>query len=77
MGQGALREWTIDGKVAGRTRSAKGLTFATIEGAGHMVRWYTFYHFLIIRAHLTFQVPYDKPAESLEMVNRWLEGIEL
>ncbi|KJA20880.1 hypothetical protein HYPSUDRAFT_68198 [Hypholoma sublateritium FD-334 SS-4] len=36
---------------AGMTRSARGLTFATIEGAGHMV-------------------PYDKPKESLEMVNR-------
>jgi cathepsin A (carboxypeptidase C) len=33
-----LREWKVDGKVAGTTRSAQGLTFATIEGAGHMVR---------------------------------------
>ncbi|KAJ8503551.1 hypothetical protein ONZ45_g10765 [Pleurotus djamor] len=31
-----LREWTVDGAVAGRVRSAKGLTFLTIEGAGHM-----------------------------------------
>jgi len=31
------------------------LTFATIEGAGHMV-------------------PYDKPKESLELVQRWLTG---
>ncbi|KAF9481273.1 alpha/beta-hydrolase [Pholiota conissans] len=43
-----LKEWTVDGKKAGETRSAKG-------GAGHMV-------------------PYDKPKESLEMVNRWLSG---
>jgi len=32
-----LRGWTVDGKVVGETRSAKGLTFATIKGAGHMV----------------------------------------
>ncbi|KAG7446141.1 serine carboxypeptidase [Guyanagaster necrorhizus] len=50
-----LREWFIGGKKAGLTRSSKGLTFATIEGAGHMV-------------------PYDKPQESLELVNRWLKG---
>ncbi|KAJ3561893.1 hypothetical protein NP233_g9919 [Leucocoprinus birnbaumii] len=31
------REWLVDGKKAGLTRSAKGLTFATIDGAGHMV----------------------------------------
>jgi carboxypeptidase C (cathepsin A) len=32
-----LREWKVDGKTAGMTRSAQGLTFATIDGAGHMV----------------------------------------
>ncbi|KAJ7025527.1 serine carboxypeptidase [Mycena alexandri] len=50
-----LREWTVDGKRAGKTRSAKGLTFATVDAAGHMV-------------------PYDKPKESLQMVNRWIAG---
>ncbi|KAF4584581.1 hypothetical protein EYR40_004579 [Pleurotus pulmonarius] len=50
-----LRDWVVDGKSAGKTRSAKGLTFATVEAAGHMV-------------------PYDKPKESLEMVQRWLAG---
>jgi cathepsin A (carboxypeptidase C) len=49
-----LREWRVDGKTAGTTRSAKGLTFVTIDGAGHMV-------------------PYDKPKEALELVNRWLK----
>ncbi|EKM51716.1 uncharacterized protein PHACADRAFT_150354 [Phanerochaete carnosa HHB-10118-sp] len=32
-----LREWEVDGEVAGVTRAANGLTFATIDGAGHMV----------------------------------------
>ncbi|RDB27312.1 Carboxypeptidase Y [Hypsizygus marmoreus] len=48
-----LRVWEVDGKRAGRTRSAGGLTFATVEGAGHMV-------------------PYDKPKEALELINRWM-----
>ena len=35
----SLREWKVDGKSVGMTRSAKGLTFATIDGAGHMVSY--------------------------------------
>jgi len=31
----ALRDWTIDGKVVGQTRSAHGLTFATVFDGGH------------------------------------------
>ncbi|TFK48038.1 hypothetical protein OE88DRAFT_1665085 [Heliocybe sulcata] len=58
FGKQGLRNWEVNGKVAGVTRSAGGLTFATVEGAGHMV-------------------PYDKPKESLELVNRWLAGKEL
>ncbi|TFK72336.1 serine carboxypeptidase [Pluteus cervinus] len=53
-----LRVWNHDGKRAGRTRSAKGLTYATVEGAGHMV-------------------PYDKPAESLTLVQRWIADLPL
>ncbi|KAF8880906.1 serine carboxypeptidase [Gymnopilus junonius] len=53
-----LRDWFVDGKSAGQTRSAGGFTFATITGAGHMV-------------------PYDKPKESLELVNRWIAGENL
>ena len=34
-----LREWKVDGHVVGKTRSAHGLTFATVDGAGHMVRF--------------------------------------
>ncbi|KAJ7898651.1 serine carboxypeptidase [Mycena olivaceomarginata] len=50
-----LTEWAVDGKRAGRTRHARGFTFATVDAAGHMV-------------------PFDKPKESLEMVNRWISG---
>ena len=35
--QQPLTEWSVDGRVAGLARSAKGLTFATFYGAGHMV----------------------------------------
>lgn len=35
-----LREWFVDGEVAGLTRSGGGLTFATIADAGHLVRPY-------------------------------------
>ncbi|KAH9487388.1 Carboxypeptidase Y-like protein A [Psilocybe cubensis] len=35
--QQELKDWVVDGKSAGKTRSAKGFTFATIAGAGHMV----------------------------------------
>ncbi|KAF8510886.1 serine carboxypeptidase [Hysterangium stoloniferum] len=50
-----LRDWKIDGKRVGKTRSYGGLSFVTIEGAGHMV-------------------PYDKPVEALELLDRWLHG---
>ncbi|KAF9042308.1 serine carboxypeptidase [Panaeolus papilionaceus] len=50
-----LRDWLVDGKVAGKTRSVKDFSYVTIDGAGHMV-------------------PYDKPKESLAMVQRWLAG---
>lgn len=36
-GSQAMREWKVDDAVVGLTRSARGLTFATIYGAGHMV----------------------------------------
>ncbi|KAF8510936.1 serine carboxypeptidase [Hysterangium stoloniferum] len=55
FGAQRLRDWTMDGRPVGKTRSHGGLTFVTITGAGHMV-------------------PYDKPVESLEVVDRWLHG---
>ncbi len=33
----ALIDWTVDGHVAGKTRSHGAFTFATINGAGHLV----------------------------------------
>ncbi|KAJ6588009.1 serine carboxypeptidase [Mycena capillaripes] len=54
-----LRPWAVGGDFskgrAGRARSAGGLTFVTIDNAGHMV-------------------PYDKPKEALDLVQRWLSG---
>jgi len=52
--QQPLKEWTVDGKTAGKIRSAGGLSFVTVDGAGHMV-------------------PYDKPREALELIDRWLK----
>ncbi|KAI0041504.1 serine carboxypeptidase [Auriscalpium vulgare] len=37
FGRAPLRAWEVDGAVAGKTRSAAGLTFATVDAAGHMV----------------------------------------
>lgn len=32
-----MRDWYVNEEVAGHTRSANGLTWATVFGAGHMV----------------------------------------
>ncbi|KAI0772248.1 serine carboxypeptidase [Irpex lacteus] len=52
------REWKVDGEVAGLVRSGGGLTFVTLDGAGHLV-------------------PYDKPKESLQLIQRWLSNEEI
>lgn len=31
------RDWTVNGKKAGETKSSGPLTFATVLGAGHMM----------------------------------------
>ena len=33
----ALRDWNVNGKLAGMTHSAQGLTFATVHSAGHEI----------------------------------------
>ncbi|KAF5356001.1 hypothetical protein D9756_004412 [Leucocoprinus leucothites] len=58
FGREELREWEVDGKIAGFVRSFSGFTFVTIDGAGHMA-------------------PYDKPKESLALVQRWLVKEEI
>lgn len=32
-----LKPWKVDDKMVGLTRGARGLTYATVQGAGHMV----------------------------------------
>jgi len=56
--QDERREWAVDGRTAGWTRSARGLTYVSVRGAGHLA-------------------PYDKPVETLVMVQRWLAHEEL
>ncbi len=70
-----LRDWRVGDHVAGRTRSAGVLTFATISGAGHMVSSASC-RIQYLRLSI-LQAPYDKPAESLELIKRWLAGEEL
>lgn len=43
-----LRDWEVDGKLAGKTRSHGDSTFATVHGAGHLVSAYSFPPFVIL-----------------------------
>ena len=38
FGEAETHDWVVNGKVAGETRKAGKLTWATIYGAGHLVR---------------------------------------
>ena len=67
-----LTEWFVDDIVAGRTRTGGPLTFATLHGAGHMVRLCRSSPAKTDAEPCFTQAPYDKPKESLEMVKRWL-----
>lgn len=71
-----LREWAVDGEVAGITRGAKGFTFATIDGAGHMVRSIPVYK-ASVETLTCVQVPMDKPKVALDLLQKWLSGEEL
>jgi carboxypeptidase C (cathepsin A) len=69
-----LRNWEVDGKTAGQIRKSGLLTFASIYGAGHMVRSVQYSS----QTKLTVaQVPHDKPVEALALVNRWINEQEL
>lgn len=41
-----LRDWYMDGRSVGKQRSYRNLSFATIYGAGHMVRFLHYSLFL-------------------------------
>ena len=70
------RDWSVDGEVVGITRSANGLTFATVNAAGHMVSRVVCFS-VLSETKLEKQVPYDKPKEALAMLHRWLSNKEL
>ncbi len=74
-----LRDWLVDDKPAGLTRSGGGLTFATISGAGHLVSSFESVPSKLLRASVDrktthSQAPYDRPVEASALVNRWLAG---
>ncbi|KAH9894182.1 peptidase S10 serine carboxypeptidase [Cubamyces lactineus] len=68
-----VRDWTVDGRKAGETKSAGPLTFATVRGAGHMM---SVFHFSVVY-DVGVYVPHDKPAEAQAMVSRWLAQKDL
>lgn len=69
-----LQDWLVDGEPAGKWRSASGLTFATIHAAGHMVRRKRHRATNLITCA---QAPFDKPKESLALLQRWIDGGKL
>lgn len=73
FGEQELRVWEVDRKQAGVTRSAGGFTFATIDGAGHMVCG-LIHESVVLIIDCFMEAPYDQPKESLALVQRWLAG---
>ncbi|KAF8583990.1 peptidase S10 serine carboxypeptidase [Ramaria rubella] len=74
-----MRDWALPGKetIAGQTRSANNLTFASVYAAGHMVSLLRT-NLNVSSADLQFiKVPHDKPAEALHMLQRWLAEEDL
>ena len=61
----------------GDTKSANGLTFMTIEGAGELS--FHFQHGVRTLMHSSagHMVPMDKPMESEVLFKRWLEGKQM
>jgi carboxypeptidase C (cathepsin A) len=78
-----LRNWEVEGHVAGETKTNGKLTWATVRGAGHLVSLTTTGHTSVVcqniltRNHVINQVPFDKPIEAAYLVEHWLAGKEL
>lgn len=71
------RDWVVNGKSAGETKTAGILTFASLRGAGHMGTSNSILsQHAASDSHIIFAsaVPHDKPAEAFAMVSRWLAG---
>ncbi len=71
----SLREWRVDGEISGKTRSVNGLTFATIDGAGHFVG--RDFKKCVQRSADFWKAPYDKAQEMLALLQRWIVRVAL
>ncbi len=77
-GQGIFRnkplvDWTVDGHVAGKTRSHGGFTFRDDRRSWSLGEDSVFlFAFKAKRVSFAPKAPHDKPAESLSLINRWL-----
>ena len=77
-----FRDWEVDGKVAGYTKTFNGLTFATVQGAGHMVPMDSESERVCDPRErdgpqvLTRPVRAreSEPVEALALLNRWIDG---
>jgi cathepsin A (carboxypeptidase C) len=76
-----LKDWHVNGRIAGQVKKAKNLTFMTVDKAGHMGAFL----FLPLRLALpqgltpsapSSTVPMDQPEAALQIINRWLQGKE-
>jgi carboxypeptidase C (cathepsin A) len=73
----AWRNWLVDGKIAGETKTSGMLTVATVKGAGHMMSTRSFSSAPWYLPHFDCHVPHDKPVEAQALVSRWLAHQEL
>ena len=70
--QQSFDQWYVGDRAAGKVRSFEGFTFATIYGAGHMVRNHLNLNKGCFLRVAVLQAPCDKPEEALELVRRWI-----
>ena len=74
-----LQAWMVEGKVAGKARTFANLTFATINGAGHLVSVVRSLRptVRVLTNPALPQAPHDKPLEALTMLQRWLSNKDI